>query len=78
MVLGRFYGESGEPTELLSQVEASLTKGLALKAQSEAEKLHFPACNSQWSTAEGGQVWCTTKRYGTGSDLIITTLQAVM
>lgn len=66
MVTGRFYGESGQPTEALLQAEASLAEGRRIKAQSEVERLRFPPCNSQWSAAEGGRVWCTTKRYGHG------------
>lgn len=70
MVTGRFYGESGQPTEALLEAEASLAEGQRIKAQSEAERLRFPPCNSQWSAAEGGRVWCTTKRFGHGSGRI--------
>lgn len=68
LLTGRFYSETGEPTETLLQTEASLAEGQRIKAQSEAEKLHFPPCNSQWSAAEGGRVWCTDKRYRTSSE----------
>lgn len=70
LLTGRFYSETGEPTDTLLQTEASLAKGQRIKAQSEAEKLHFPPCNSQWSAADGGRVWCTNKRYGNSSELI--------
>lgn len=55
---------------MLLQAEASLAEGQRIKAQSEAEKLHFPPCNSQWSPAERGRVWCTNKRYGNSAELI--------
>ncbi|XP_070699307.1 neuferricin [Pempheris klunzingeri] len=64
LVTGRFYSESGQPTEALVQVEASLAEGQRMKAQSEAEMVRFPACNSEWSTARGGRVWCSTKSGG--------------
>ncbi|XP_040006735.1 neuferricin [Xiphias gladius] len=64
LLIGRFYSETGQPTEALLQVEASLAEGQQMKAQSEAEMVHFPACNSEWSTARGGRVWCSTKSGG--------------
>ncbi|XP_051256300.1 neuferricin [Dicentrarchus labrax] len=68
LLIGRFYSETGKPTEALLQVEASLVKGQQIKAQSEAEMLHFPACNSHWSAAGGGRVWCSTKSGGVERD----------
>ncbi|XP_019941226.1 neuferricin [Paralichthys olivaceus] len=68
VVIGRFYRETGEPTQALLQVEASLAEGQRMKAQSDAEMLHFPACNSEWSPARGGRVWCSTKSGGVVRD----------
>uniref|UniRef100_A0A3Q3ICW0 Uncharacterized protein n=1 Tax=Monopterus albus TaxID=43700 RepID=A0A3Q3ICW0_MONAL len=70
LVTGRFYSETGQPTEALLQVEASLVEGQRIKAHSEAEMLHFPSCNSEWSSAGGGRVWCSTKRCANSSGLI--------
>ncbi|KAE8288001.1 Neuferricin Cytochrome b5 domain-containing protein 2 Precursor [Larimichthys crocea] len=64
LLIGRFYSETGQPTEALLQAQASLAEGQRLKAQSAAEMLRFPTCNSQWSAAEGGRVWCSTKSGG--------------
>ncbi|XP_070773094.1 neuferricin [Enoplosus armatus] len=64
LVIGRFYSETGQPTEALLELEASLAEGQRIKAQSEAEMILFPACNSQWSAATGGRVWCSTKSGG--------------
>ncbi|KAJ0061696.1 hypothetical protein NL108_006830, partial [Boleophthalmus pectinirostris] len=61
LLIGRYYTESGEPTDTLLQVEASVAEGLRLKAQSEADKTRFPPCNSEWSGSTGGRVWCSTK-----------------
>lgn len=64
LVIGRFYSETGQPTEALLQAEASLAEGQRLKAQAEAEMVRYPACNSEWSSARGGRVWCSTKSGG--------------
>ncbi|XP_041657256.1 neuferricin [Cheilinus undulatus] len=64
LVIGRFYSETGQPTGALIQAETSLVEGQRMKAQSEAEKVQFPACNSEWSSAGGGRVWCSTKSGG--------------
>lgn len=64
LLMGRFYSATGKPTEALLQAQASLAEGQRIKAQSEAEKLRFPACNSQWSAASGGRVWCSTRSGG--------------
>lgn len=64
LVIGRFYSDTGQPTEALLQVQASLAEGQQIKAKSEAEMIRFPACNSEWSAARGGRVWCSKKRFG--------------
>lgn len=64
VLIGRFYSKTGQPTEALLQVEAALAEGQQIKAQSEARKVRFPACNSEWSAARGGRVWCSTKSGG--------------
>ncbi|XP_004561726.1 neuferricin [Maylandia zebra] len=64
VLIGRFYNEAGEPTEALLRVEASLAEGKKLKAQSEAERIRFPSCNSEWTAASGGRFWCSTKSGG--------------
>ncbi|XP_057676704.1 neuferricin [Corythoichthys intestinalis] len=64
LVIGRFYSKSGKPTAFLLHVESLLVKGQQLKAKTEAEMLYYPSCNSQWSTARGGRVWCSTQSGG--------------
>ncbi|XP_053188333.1 neuferricin isoform X2 [Scomber japonicus] len=64
VVEGRFYTKTGQPTEVLLQVQASLAEGQRIKAHSNAEKVRFPSCNSEWSAASGGRVWCSTKSGG--------------
>ncbi|XP_029030628.1 neuferricin [Betta splendens] len=67
-VTGRFYSETGQPTPALLQVEASRAEGERMKSQSDAEMLRFPQCNSEWSAARGGRVWCSTKSGGVVRD----------
>ncbi|KAF7655074.1 hypothetical protein LDENG_00061500 [Lucifuga dentata] len=69
-VISRFYTENGQPREYLLQVQASLAEGERIKAQSQAERIHFPACNSEWSAASGGRVWCSTKSGGVERDWV--------
>ncbi|XP_068600481.1 neuferricin [Brachionichthys hirsutus] len=64
LVIGRFYSETGGPTETLLQTRASLEEGRRIKAQSHLEKSRLPPCNSEWSAARGGRVWCSTKSGG--------------
>lgn len=63
-VIGRYYTASGQPTETLQHIQASLAEGRRLKAQSEADKARFPPCNSEWSVSTGGRVWCSTRSGG--------------
>ncbi|XP_061106564.1 neuferricin isoform X2 [Conger conger] len=63
-LIGRYYNENGEPTAALQQVEEILAEGLKLKAETLAQSKLFPSCNSAWSDASGGRVWCTTMSGG--------------
>lgn len=78
MLIGQFYNETGQPTDILLNLENILAEGRHLKAQSDAEKVRFPPCNSEWSTGRGGRVWCSPKRYGTSSGLIIKQTDALL
>lgn len=62
-LIGRFYTETGQPTDALLHVEAFLSEGLKKKAQAQSEMQLYPSCNSEWSEASGGRVWCSTMRY---------------
>ncbi|XP_046876694.1 neuferricin [Hypomesus transpacificus] len=69
-LVGRFYTEGGQSTAALKAVEASLAEGQRLKAQDLAENQHFPACNSEWSAASEGRVWCSRKSGGVHRDWV--------
>ncbi|XP_048412872.1 neuferricin isoform X4 [Stegostoma tigrinum] len=58
-LVGTYYNHNGEPTQVLSDVELAVTQGRKLKAESELENNLFPPCNSEWSSAKGGRVWCS-------------------
>ncbi|XP_065388328.1 neuferricin isoform X2 [Macaca fascicularis] len=61
-VIGRFYGEDGLPTPALTQVEATITRGLEANKLELQEKQTFPPCNAEWSSARGSRLWCSQKR----------------
>ncbi|XP_035290329.1 neuferricin isoform X1 [Anguilla anguilla] len=63
-LIGRYYSENGEPTTALREVEEVLAEGLKLKAEAQAQKKRFPSCNSAWSDASSGRVWCSTMSGG--------------
>ncbi|XP_016310441.1 neuferricin-like [Sinocyclocheilus anshuiensis] len=67
---GLFCTESGQPTDALLHVEAFLTEGFKKKAQAQSEMQLYPACNSEWSEASGGRVWCSTMSGGIHRDWI--------
>lgn len=69
-LIGRFYTESGQPTDALLHVEAFLSEGLKKKAQAQSEMQLYPACNSEWSEASGGRVWCSTMSGGIHRDWV--------
>ncbi|XP_034034877.1 neuferricin isoform X2 [Thalassophryne amazonica] len=67
-LIGRFYTESGQPTEALLQLEVLLAESQQITAQTQAQRLQTPACNSEWSAATGGRVWCSSKSGGVERD----------
>ncbi|XP_069470821.1 neuferricin [Ambystoma mexicanum] len=69
-LIGRFYDESGRPTEALRAAEAVAEEGLKLKAQSDEEKKQFPPCNSEWTSTTGSRVWCSKQSGGIERDWI--------
>ncbi|GMH35660.1 hypothetical protein BSKO_03528 [Bryopsis sp. KO-2023] len=55
---GAFYDSTGKPTRALEEVELGAIEGLKVQARREAAKKEHPNCNSRWSQAKGGEVWC--------------------
>ncbi len=60
---GHFYDRDGRPTQAMEEVEKSIVAGKKEKAQEQNDRELFPPCNSEWTQAAGGRVWCTRKRY---------------
>ncbi|XP_055055398.1 neuferricin [Misgurnus anguillicaudatus] len=69
-LIGRFYTETGQPTDALRQVESFLSEGLKKKAQAQNEMQLYPSCNSEWSESNGGRVWCSKKSGGIHRDWV--------
>ncbi|XP_043574867.1 neuferricin [Chiloscyllium plagiosum] len=63
-LIGMYYDHNGEPNQALSDVELAVMQGRKLKAESELENNLFPPCNSEWSSAKGGRVWCSSHSGG--------------
>jgi len=61
-VIGAFYDKDGRPTEELTYFEEMKEKYVLYKKNEKAEQNQYPGCNSKWSEAEGGEVYCSSKR----------------
>ncbi|XP_044477089.1 membrane-associated progesterone-binding protein 4 [Mangifera indica] len=57
-LVGRYYDSQGNPTKYLKGAEAKAKRGAQLLEKQKAEEAKQPGCNSRWSQAEGGEVWC--------------------
>lgn len=62
-VIGTFYDKDGRPTKELKYFEEMKEKYKVLKKKEKSEQDKYPGCNSRWSEAEGGEVFCSEKRY---------------
>ena len=62
-VIGAFYDKDGRPTEEMAYFEEMKEKYKVLKKDEKKEQGKYPGCNSRWSEAAGGEVFCSTKRY---------------
>lgn len=58
---GRYYHADGSKTEAWAQIDGALEEANKAELEEEAEKADFPPCNSKWSQADGGLVWCKDK-----------------
>ncbi|XP_028938296.1 neuferricin [Ornithorhynchus anatinus] len=69
-LVGRFYGEDGEPTQALVLAEAAIAEGLRARARDDELKRQFPPCNSEWSAAGGSRFWCSRQSGGVSRDWV--------
>ena len=61
-LIGGFYDEQGEPTEMHHELERQVEKAKNLDVLLKEEEQQFPPCNSRWNAREGGWVYCGKKR----------------
>ena len=61
-LIGGFYDEHGEPTEMHHELERQVEKAKNLDVLLKEEERQFPPCNSRWNAREGGWVSCGKKR----------------
>ena len=62
-LIGRYYDKTGNPTKELYKYQRNLAKAEEIKAEQQAQEKQFPPCNSRYTPAEGGLVYCSTNRY---------------
>jgi predicted heme/steroid binding protein len=63
-LIGFYYDENGKPTPEHAKFYGRVDEAEAIKAAEDKLSAEFPGCNSRWSQAEGGEVWCTVKSGG--------------
>ena len=61
-LIARYYNKDGNPTKDWYKYQKALSEKDRLKAEQQALQKSFPGCNSHWTEAEGGKVFCTDKR----------------
>ncbi|XP_071453223.1 neuferricin [Hetaerina americana] len=69
-LIGRFYNNQGHKTPYLIKVEKIIQEAENTERESEAEKLKYPPCNTEWSASKGSRVWCSNKSGGISRDWI--------
>ena len=62
-LIGRYFDKTGNPTKELYKYQRNLAKAEEIKAKQQAQEKQFPPCNSRYTPAEGGLVYCSTNRY---------------
>uniref|UniRef100_A0A7S3Z7E8 Uncharacterized protein n=2 Tax=Lotharella globosa TaxID=91324 RepID=A0A7S3Z7E8_9EUKA len=62
-LIGPFYDQNGQPTETLQRVRHGVKEHDQFMELQRAQEQLFTKCNSNWSQAEGGYVWCADGQY---------------
>ena len=62
-VCGAYFAAPGDP-----EPEGFPHERLAQAEKRRAERDEWPKCNTKWSQAEGGEVWCTSRSGGVQRD----------
>lgn len=61
-LIGRYYTKEGNPTKEWYKYQRKLGEKDKLKAEQHVLEKRYPGCNSQWSEATKGRVYCSEKR----------------
>ncbi|CAD5120867.1 DgyrCDS9417 [Dimorphilus gyrociliatus] len=61
---GWFFNSDGQPTENYKMVNEKLEIAKLEKHSDKLDEQMFPPCNSEWSQADGGFVWCSKSSGG--------------
>jgi len=67
-LIGTYYDEKGKPTEYWKHVYKRIQEALKEKEQEQEEMKLWPPCNTRWSQADGGYVWCSKDSGGIKRD----------
>ena len=65
-LIGRYYTRDGSPTRHWYHYQKKLAEKDKMKADQKALEERFPGCNSHWSEATKGKVYCSEKRWVEG------------
>jgi len=63
-LIGYYYDEAGQPTEQCRKMQQLCEEGHREAERQKLRDKEMPTCNSKWSQAEGGEVWCADKSGG--------------
>lgn len=69
-VEGAFYDKNGAELPMMDTYRKKLKIAMQEKEMVENDNRLFPPCNSEWSQANGGRVWCTTRSGGIARDWV--------
>lgn len=61
-LIARYYNEDGNPTKDWYKYQRALSDKDKQNAEQKVQQRRFPGCNSHWTEAEGGKVFCSDKR----------------
>ncbi len=62
-LIGRYYTREGSPTKHWYHYQKKLGEKDKMKAEQRVLEQRFPGCNSHWSEATKGKVYCSDKRW---------------
>nr|CAG4652020.1 EOG090X0A5G [Triops cancriformis] len=65
---GRYFDSEGKLTDYGAQVDVKLQRTRDAKDAEDALAQVYPSCNSEWSQARGGRIWCSKSSGGVERD----------